>query len=605
MDPDYKFYFDDPQQVRLVGGSRNSGFIRRMLAERPEDFELELIGTPSMWLQQHYPLYGKEIKAEEPEEREEPKTHEGILYTVLLKKDGTVKAFSSIDTPETAAARKSIKEMRSTLSDLNSKLQNKSDSLKYTKEQRDKDPEYILFKKLQDEYNEKVIAFNKKVKARSKEVTKIWEKERDIVKAKYQKKGKKKPIVKEQPMPLAKEAPAEAIAAIEEEVADAPEEEVGKFGYNKEFFGAIDKMYNTAQRTTVRGKGVPAELFNAIVSIQNNYDLYPTPHTSLKPIFDDIDKLEGKYTTSLNFLEPSAGTGNIVRGIIDFGERRKIKGIDAVEMSADLSKLLKEQTTISNVYREDFLEFKPKHDYHYTIMNPPYTDGSNKTFWLEHLMKAMSISYTQIEEGGGLQNTIYAIVPTTYLDNMWKEYYPNGQGQKDKYIGSEWEIPFDMEVCRKKKALIAKYGWLDEDGDFKPQFFIKKIGEINDFAKINQSGVARPMGLTVGIYRLFIGSMMGGSTRRENFLKANRLEDKGYSLKELSKISDVPLRTLQQVYNRGVGAHKTNPQSVRMKGSFKKGVNAPMSKKLSKEQWAMARTYSFLDGNPKHDNDLR
>jgi hypothetical protein len=27
--------------------------------------------------------------------------------------------------------------------------------------------------------------------------------------------------------------------------------------------------------------------------------------------------------------------------------------------------------------------------------------------------------------------------------------------------------------------------------------------------------------------------------------------------------------------------------------------------KLSKEQWAMARVYSFLDGNPKHDNDLR
>jgi hypothetical protein len=30
-----------------------------------------------------------------------------------------------------------------------------------------------------------------------------------------------------------------------------------------------------------------------------------------------------------------------------------------------------------------------------------------------------------------------------------------------------------------------------------------------------------------------------------------------------------------------------------------------MSKKLSKEQWAMARVYSFINGNPKHDNDLR
>jgi len=42
-----------------------------------------------------------------------------------------------------------------------------------------------------------------------------------------------------------------------------------------------------------------------------------------------------------------------------------------------------------------------------------------------------------------------------------------------------------------------------------------------------------------------------------------------------------------------------------MKGTFQKGVNAPASMKLSKEQWAYARVYSFLDGNPKHDNDLR
>jgi len=97
----------------------------------------------------------------------------------------------------------------------------------------------------------------------------------------------------------------------------------------------------------------------------------------------------------------------------------------------------------------------------------------------------------------------------------------------------------------------------------------------------------------------------GAGTHRENILKKYELEDKGYSLEELSKISSISLETLQEVYNRGIGAYKTNPQSVRMKGSYKKGVNAPMSKKLSKEQWAMARVYSFLDCNPKHDQDLR
>ena len=96
-----------------------------------------------------------------------------------------------------------------------------------------------------------------------------------------------------------------------------------------------------------------------------------------------------------------------------------------------------------------------------------------------------------------------------------------------------------------------------------------------------------------------------GGTHRENFLRVHNMKDDGHSLEELSKVSHVPLSTLQEVYDRGIGAYKTQPSSVRLKGSYVKGVDAPMSAKLSKEQWAMARVYSFLDGNPKHDNDLR
>ena len=100
-------------------------------------------------------------------------------------------------------------------------------------------------------------------------------------------------------------------------------------------------------------------------------------------------------------------------------------------------------------------------------------------------------------------------------------------------------------------------------------------------------------------------TQIGGGTHREHFLKKHNLEDKGYSLSQLSKISGVSLSTIQKVYDRGSGAYKTNRTSVRMKGTFKKNINAPYKMKLSKEQWAMARVYSFLDGNPKHDTDLR
>lgn len=94
-------------------------------------------------------------------------------------------------------------------------------------------------------------------------------------------------------------------------------------------------------------------------------------------------------------------------------------------------------------------------------------------------------------------------------------------------------------------------------------------------------------------------------THRENFLRKHGLDvGNSFSLSQLSRISGKSHNVLQQVYNRGIGAYKSDPNSVRIKGSFKKGP-APMSMKLSKEQWAMARVYSFLDGNPKHDNDLR
>jgi len=94
-------------------------------------------------------------------------------------------------------------------------------------------------------------------------------------------------------------------------------------------------------------------------------------------------------------------------------------------------------------------------------------------------------------------------------------------------------------------------------------------------------------------------------TYREKFLKKYNLEDKSYSLDQLSKITGISLHTLNQVYKRGIGAYNTQPSSVRMKGSFKKGVDAPMSMKLSPQNWAYGRIYSFIMKNPKHDNDLR
>ena len=55
----------------------------------------------------------------------------------------------------------------------------------------------------------------------------------------------------------------------------------------------------------------------------------------------------------------------------------------------------------------------------------------------------------------------------------------------------------------------------------------------------------------------------------------------GLSLPEIAKLSKMPVKALQEVFNRGIGAYKTNPSSVRPQ------VKSP-------EQWAFSRIYSFV-----------
>ena len=64
---------------------------------------------------------------------------------------------------------------------------------------------------------------------------------------------------------------------------------------------------------------------------------------------------------------------------------------------------------------------------------------------------------------------------------------------------------------------------------------------------------------------------------------------------DISRLTGIPMRILDAVYDRGVGAYKTNRASVRP------SVKSP-------EQWAMGRVYSFAMKQPgtwgKADADL-
>ena len=60
-------------------------------------------------------------------------------------------------------------------------------------------------------------------------------------------------------------------------------------------------------------------------------------------------------------------------------------------------------------------------------------------------------------------------------------------------------------------------------------------------------------------------------------------KDEPHSLAEIAKITGYKLSGLQTIFDKGIGAYKTNPQSVRPQ------VKSP-------EQWAYARIYSAVMG---------
>jgi hypothetical protein len=89
-------------------------------------------------------------------------------------------------------------------------------------------------------------------------------------------------------------------------------------------------------------------------------------------------------------------------------------------------------------------------------------------------------------------------------------------------------------------------------------------------------------------------------TNRTAFLKRHGLPaDTSLSLNEVASYAGMPVAALRKVYQKGLGAYHTNPESVRVRGTFKKDASVPLSRKLSPQQWAMARVYAFVQKTAK------
>ena len=97
-------------------------------------------------------------------------------------------------------------------------------------------------------------------------------------------------------------------------------------------------------------------------------------------------------------------------------------------------------------------------------------------------------------------------------------------------------------------------------------------------------------------------------TNKNKFnIKYGFKRDEPHSKTEIAKITGIPKRILDEVYRRGEGARKSNPESVRSASTGKKVGGSSLRGKMSAEQWAMARVFSFVVKGPtwkSADKDL-
>jgi len=100
---------------------------------------------------------------------------------------------------------------------------------------------------------------------------------------------------------------------------------------------------------------------------------------------------------------------------------------------------------------------------------------------------------------------------------------------------------------------------------------------------------------------------MTSLTNKQKFNKRyNQPLNKSNSKKEISKLTGISMSILDKVYDRGLGARLSNPQSVRSLSGKKVGGKS-LAGKMSGPQWAMARVYSFAVGGTTRrtaDKDL-
>ena len=115
-------------------------------------------------------------------------------------------------------------------------------------------------------------------------------------------------------------------------------------------------------------------------TLAKNYGFYPTPSDAAARLLEAARLYRHKDELPLEILEPSAGTGNLARLLVNEGAV-----VDCVEVHADRAAELHRFGNYRRVITCDFLKVQPNTLYDRVVMNPPFDRERD----IDHVMHAL------------------------------------------------------------------------------------------------------------------------------------------------------------------------------------------------------------------------
>ena len=193
----------------------------------------------------------------------------------------------------------------------------------------------------------------------------------------------------------------------------------------------------------------------------NNTDFYPTPEEVINTM------MMGENIIGKTILEPSAGSGNIVRWLKNNGAGEVI----ACEKDKHLQKLLAGECQL---LAEDFLSVMVEQVSHidYIVMNPPFSEG------IRHIRHAFEIAPAGC--------TIVALCNSTNLEKTWNSEYVTFQELVKLYGNSEY-IGTAFDTAERKTDVGISIVKLYKEGEADEEFADYLFSNEDDMLNANQT----------------------------------------------------------------------------------------------------------------------